>query len=232
MFATASAKIINSIFPVYRIHPPAPGLTTVQVVGSGFFIDARGTFVTVAHAFDDAPPGAVYQYRGRSPDHFQNPALQISEVARDEQNDIYIGRVDAQLTHGLNMCEQPVPIGTSVCAAGYPLPQLTIRPDGVLEVGNVRRYFQNAMVLDRTVFAVENNRLHDGFMMTEFSLFGMSGGPVVNVLGDVVGMQASVTHPRVSVGAGGRQISIENAVAVGSEHVCAMLQKAGLRKAA
>ena len=51
------------------------------------------------------------------------------------------------------------------------------------------------MVLDRTVFAVENNRLHDGFMMTEFSLFGMSGGPVVNVLGDVVGMQASVTHP-------------------------------------
>ena len=69
-------------------------------------------------------------------------------------------------------------------------------------------------------------------MMTEFSLFGMSGGPVVNTSGAVVGMQASVTHPRVSVGAGGRQISIENAVAIGSEHIYALLQKANLRKAA
>jgi S1-C subfamily serine protease len=65
--------------------------------------------------------------------------------------------------------------------------------------------------------------MHEGFMMTEFSLFGMSGGPVVNSEGAVVGMQASVTAPRVSVGAGGRQISIENAVAIGSEHIHALL---------
>jgi len=224
MFAFAVAKITNSLFPIYRTTIVGQDIT-VAVSGSGFFVDAHGTFVTVAHAFDNAAPGAMFQFRGRSPDHFQNPALPLVEIARDDQKDILIGRVEGlQLTHGLDVHEAPFPLGTSVCVAGYPLAQLAVSPDGGLDVSNVRRYFQNAMALDYYTGVVER-RLHQGFMMTEFSLFGMSGGPVVTTDGAVVGMQASVTNPRVSIGAGGRQIIIENAVAIGSEHIHAMVAR-------
>jgi S1-C subfamily serine protease len=223
MFEGAVAKVVNSLFPIYRMTVMGPN-AELSVVGSGFFVDAYGTFVTVAHVFDNAAPGAVFQYRGRSPDHFQNPTLQVTEVARDNQKDIVIGRVDVQLTHGLDLLDTQVPIGASVCVAGYPFPQIRPMPgDQGLDLGSVRRYFQNAMIIDRATCRAENGRVHEGFMMTEFSLFGMSGGPVVTPDGTVVGMQASVMHPRVSVGVGGREIRIENAVAVGSEHICALL---------
>jgi S1-C subfamily serine protease len=221
MFAAAVAKLTNSIFPIYRETPVPPQSFEIHVVGSGFFVDAHGTFVTVAHVLDGASPVAQFQYRGRSPDHFENPLLPITCLARDDEKDILIGHVDAQLTHGLDLLEAPVSNGTSVCVAGYPLAQLTMQA-GALDVGKVRRYFQNAMVVDRCSLPVWTRR-HDGFMMTEFSLFGMSGGPVVTRDGTVVGMQASITDPRVSEGAGGRRITIENAVAIGSEHIHVLL---------
>jgi S1-C subfamily serine protease len=220
MFAAAVAKLTNSIFPIYR----TTGLA-IQVTASGFFVDAYGTFVTVAHAFDDAPPGAQFQYRGRSPDNVQNPSLPITEIARDNAQDILIGRVNLQLTHGLDILETEAPLGSSICVAGYPLAQLGLRPNGDLDVSRVRRYFQSAMVLDRVACSVESGRTHKGFTMTEFALFGMSGGPVVTTDGAVVGMQASIMAPRTSVGAGGRQITIENACAIGSEHIHALLQQ-------
>lgn len=226
MFALAVAKATNSLFPIYRATPVDRGLA-FQVVGSGFFLDARGTFATVAHVFDNAAPNAAFEYRGRSPDNFQNPTLPIIEIARDDARDILLGRVDGlQLTHGLDLLETQVPIGSSVCVAGYPLSRLGGLPNGGLDVGGVRRYFQNAMVTDCTICADEaTGRRHEGFMMTEFSLFGMSGGPVVTVDGTVAGMQASVTHPRISEGAGGRRISIENAVAIDALHIVALLAR-------
>jgi hypothetical protein len=108
MFAAAVANVTNSLFPIYRISPVEGGGANLLVVGSGFFVDAHGTFVTVAHAFDNATPGTVFQYRGRSPDDFQNPALPLIEIARDDHNDIVVGRVDLQLTHGLDLLEAQV----------------------------------------------------------------------------------------------------------------------------
>lgn len=227
MFAVALAKVTNSLFPIYRSTRVPQGLM-MRVAGSAFFVDARGTFASVAHIFDDAPPNTSFEYRGRSPDHTHNPTLPIVEIARDNERDIVIGRVDGlQLSVGLDLEAALAPVGTSVCIAGYPLPRLGQTADGRVDVGNVRRYFQNAMIVDRIRVTAEGAsaiRRHEGFMMTEYALFGTSGGPVVTADGMVVGLQASVTKPRVSENAG-RKISIENAVAIDAQHVINLLAK-------
>lgn len=228
MFAVAVAKVTNSLFPIFRSTPLADAKQcALRVVGSGFFVDTRGTFVTVAHLFDNAAADATFEYRGRSPDHFQNPTLSIVEVDRDEARDVLVGRVNGlQLSLGLDLAEKQAEIGTSVCVAGYPLSRIEAGPQGGVDVTHVRRYFQNTMIVDRAACQdAGTGRRHEGFMMTEFSLFGMSGGPVVAADGTVVGMQASVTKPRISEGAGGRKISIENAIAIDAQHIVALLAR-------
>ncbi len=63
---------------------------------------------------------------------------------------------------------------------------------------------------------------------TDVGLFGMSGGPIVDPDGLVVGVQAAVTDRRVSTNPDGREISVENAIAIGSEVVDNFLNAQGV----
>jgi S1-C subfamily serine protease len=72
-------------------------------------------------------------------------------------------------------------------------------------------------------------RAHDGFLVRDFGLFGMSGGPVFDKAGTVIGMQGSVTAPRVSEGAGGRKITVENAAVIRSGLILELLEKNHIR---
>ena len=87
--------------------------------------------------------------------------------------------------------------------------------------------------MDRAIVDIDNGagciRKHDGFLVRDFGLFGMSGGPVFNTKGSVVGIQGSVTPPRKSSGPGGRSISVENAVVIRSNLILDLLKKNNIR---
>jgi S1-C subfamily serine protease len=226
MFEVAVALAAGAVFPIFRITPLSAAQIQVGVAGTGFFIDSRGTFITVAHALDVAQPGSRFVYAGCVPDQIHPHPVDIVELVRDDLRDICIGRVDVPITGHLELSEKLVPKGRSVCVAGYPFPEIVANAEGELSLENVRRYLQPAMVLDYTKAGVGgSHRVHEGFIMTEFSLFGMSGGPVMDVNGVVVGMQAAVCSPRVSVASNGRQISVENAIAVSSDQIHALLDR-------
>ena len=72
-------------------------------------------------------------------------------------------------------------------------------------------------------------RKHDGFLVRDVGLFGMSGGPVFDTRGVVVGMQGSVTPPRVSTHSSGRSISVENALAIRSNLILDLLKLQKIR---
>jgi hypothetical protein len=59
----------------------------------------------------------------------------------------------------------------------------------------------------------------------------MSGGPVFDVHGTAVGVQAAVTDRRVSKNADGREIAVENAIVIGSWIVVDVLANNGVPRA-
>jgi hypothetical protein len=127
----------------------------------------------------------------------------------------------------LQFASDPVEVGKTVCIAGYPLAQIAINAGGGFELGGVRRYFQPSFILDFGGGPADNGagliRNHQGFLIRDFGLFGMSGGPVVDVNGRVLGMQAAITNPRESTN-GTRTITVENAVAISNDRIIQLLE--------
>ena len=60
--------------------------------------------------------------------------------------------------------------------------------------------------------------MHDGFLVRDFGLYGMSGGPVFDTSATVVGIQGSVTDVRKSTN-GTQTIDVQNAAAIRSERI-------------
>lgn len=71
-------------------------------------------------------------------------------------------------------------------------------------------------------------RTHDGFLVRDIGLFGMSGGPVFDTNATILGIQGSVTAPRVSTN-GIRQISVENAAVIRSNLILEFLKTRRVR---
>ncbi len=216
------------MFPIFRVVQLLPQQMQVGVAGTGFFINSRGYFVSVAHVFDEANQNTKFLYIGKLPENLQNPWLEITEVCRDDDADIYIGKIELKTPEYLRLSKNTPNIGRSVCVSGYPLAEISTDAQGRLEVGRVRRYFQPTFVLDKGVSNSNNRqgrtRKHDGFLVRDVGLFGMSGGPVFDPSGAVVGIQGSVTQPRTSSN-GSRTISVENALAIRSNLILGLLKK-------
>jgi hypothetical protein len=227
MFADAVAKVVKGMFPIFAFTDIAPGQIKVDVLGTGFFINSNGDFASVAHLFDGHGPNASFRYLGRLPQELVAPPLPISEVCRDDQRDVYVGHVHVNHGDSLVLRDDLVEPGRSVAISGYPLAQLSLNAAGGVEVGGVRRYFQPTFVLDQVTGTAAGStgiiRTHTGYLARDVGLFGMSGGPVFDVNGVVVGIQAAVTDRRVSKNADGREIAVENAMVIGSPIVTNVL---------
>jgi hypothetical protein len=67
------------------------------------------------------------------------------------------------------------------------LATIATNSEGQLELGGVRRYFQPSFVLDSITADMDNGagliRKHDEFLVRDFGLFGMSGGPAFDAGG-------------------------------------------------
>jgi S1-C subfamily serine protease len=226
MMVKAVKEIKEAMFPVFRriTNGEKVGL---GVAGTGFFINSNGVFITTAHIFDEPDAQTQFVYHGRLPDKLEHPFLPIQELTRDDERDIFIGRVNLSDTGFLQFASDPAEVGKTVCIAGYPLAQITINAGGGFELGGVRRYFQPSFILDFGGGPADNGagliRNHQGFLIRDFGLFGMSGGPVVDVNGRVLGMQAAITNPRESTN-GTRTITVENAVAIGNDRIIRLLE--------
>jgi hypothetical protein len=233
MFVKAIKIAKNAMFPIFRFEQINPTQAKVLVVGSGFFVNQRGYFVSVSHLFDNPTPETTFCYCGQLPDKVTNQPLKINEVAKNDDYDIFIGIIEIRSLNFFYLSKRCPEIGKSICISGYPLAQIQNNPQGGLELGGVRRYFQPSFVLDHSIWKSENIhgriRTHDGFSVRDFGLYGMSGGPVFDIKGTVFGIQGSVTQPRVSEGGSGQSITVQNAVAIRSALILDLLKKNRIR---
>jgi S1-C subfamily serine protease len=231
MFVKAVKISKESMFPIFRWQQQG-NQAQVGVTGVGFFINSNGYFASVAHAFDNANQNTKFFFWGRLPEQLQNPRLEIQEIAKDDNLDVFIGKVDIKSSTYFRLSKNIPGEGRSICISGYPLAQISKNPQGGLELGGVRRYFQPSFVLDKIIINIDNGagkiRKHDGFLIRDVGLFGMSGGPVFDKKGIVLGMQASVTNPRESKNAG-RTILVENAVAIRAGVIIDLLKEKHIR---
>lgn len=232
MFVKSVKIAKQSMFPIFRWEQQGVS-AQIGVVGTGFFINSNGYFISVAHVFDGAGQNTKFLFMGRLPGQLQNPRLEIREIARNDELDIFLGKIEVKSPTYFNLSSQTPEEGRSVCVGGYPLAQISKNLQGGLELGGVRRYFQPSFVLDKAVVNADNGqghiRKHDGFLVRDVGLFGMSGGPVFNLGGVIVGMQGSVTSPRVSQNSSGRTISVENAQAIRSKLIIDLLKSNKIR---
>jgi S1-C subfamily serine protease len=223
MYADAVAKITESIFPIFFIQPGGD-LCNVGVRGTGFFLDHTGLFLTADHVIAGAPTGSTMYYYGKVPDEVCDPAVEITLVARDPTHDLYLGRVSREYLQPVELSDEPVRPGSSVCLGGYPMSVLTISPQGGL-VGSIRRYWQPTFVIDATQVVI-GMRTYDGYIVQHSCLVGMSGGPVFDMEGRVCGM-AAATVTRTVPDPSGHPSVLPNGVVIDLDHIQRFLEASG-----
>jgi S1-C subfamily serine protease len=218
MYADAVAQITESIFPIYYVDAASD---LVGVCGTGFFVDDRGLFLTSEHVMASPPPGSTAYYYGRTPDHVCEP-VEFEHVASDPARDLYLGRVAGDDLHPVEISDEPVRPGDSVCLSGYPLAVLDISADGGGVVGNVRRYWQPSFVIDSTQTVIDG-RTYDGYIVSDPCFPGMSGAPVFDMEGRVRGMAAATLTRTIPPLPGESPTVVPNAIVIDVEHIRAFL---------
>lgn len=158
----------------------------VQGVGSGFVISPDGYIVTNEHVAHNAAKITVAFMDGAT--------LEAELVGRDEATDLALLKVDTSMTlPHLNFTESTNPIpGEWAIALGNPFglfeaaePTVTV---GV--ISGVGRDFQP-----------QENRIYRDMIQTDAAINqGNSGGPLINALGEVIGVNTFIYTARGSSG--------------------------------
>jgi serine protease Do len=156
--------------PPPRVTPgkPAPGRTVPRGVGSGFFISADGYVLTNNHVVSEATDIFVTLTDGRE--------FKAKVIGTDERTDVALLKIDAK-----DMI--PLPIGS---------PALLKKGQWVLAIGS-------PFGLDSTVTAGIVSAINRDtgeylpFIQTDVAVNpGNSGGPLLNLRGEVVGINSQI----------------------------------------
>jgi S1-C subfamily serine protease len=221
MYADAVAKLTGSIFPIFYIQPESD---LVGVCGTGFFVEDGGLFLTSEHVMAAPPAGSKLYFYGKTPDEVCDP-VEVEHVASDPGRDLYLGRVARDYLQPVELSDEPVRPGTSVCLSGYPLSILDVGPRGGL-VGNVRRYWAPTFAIDATQ-ALIDGRTYDGYIVQHACFPGMSGGPVFDMEGKVRGLAAATLSRTIPAVPGESPTIVQNAIVIDVQHVREFLEASG-----
>jgi len=219
MLVKAIEIVSKSIFPIFFEHRQG-NQVNIGIVGTGFFIDDKGTFLTACHVMDSGPDDARKLYVGNIPYRRINPPVEIEEIQRNNDRDIFIGRIERDYYEPLTLAEGGPPIGKTLCLCGYPLAEIRILR-GRINTSNVRQYYQPTFVLDGAEVRIQDARgtVHNytGFMTRDASYPGMSGGPVFDVDGIVWGMNVAHVSRNIPRPPNPNPIEVINGISIKTE---------------
>jgi len=210
MFQKPIAKIKNSIFPVF-LYKVQSDIATWEAAGTGFFINDKGFFLTSHHVIKLNPDTAYKPvFVGNTPYNTTGKPVEIAEIFSDPVRDIFLGRVESDFLAPVQLSFETQYEGKSVVACGYPLPELKFNEDHSLELSQVRQYWQPTFIIDQ--FDANNNDTAYGSVIItrDPAINGMSGGPLFDLDGHVMGMSVANYHRKVP----GSDIRIDNGVAI------------------
>src|SRR5436853_1628784 len=154
-----------------------------QSLGSGFIVDRNGIVVTNAHVVEGASRITVTLLDGRE--------LQADLLGSDRDADLAVLKIKA----ASNLPAIPLGkssdlmIGESVIAIGNPFGLSNTVTTGVLSA------------MGRTIPSERGERLFTDFLQTDASINpGNSGRPLVNVGGDVIGINSAIISGATGIG--------------------------------
>lgn len=191
MYSKSIQMAKGSIFPIIATFFKNGQYAGTQVAGSGFFIDEEGHFATALHVVNGHPTLVQYGSLGNIPyTRFNNAQPErIIEIGRNPALDLYVGKLTKNLQPPLSIIKKNPLEGTSIVIGGYPFPNIKKNPNGMLNFFTVRQYWQSTMIMDYLNMSHFDPRLkYNGFLVDNRTIPGMSGGPALNVNGEIIGM--------------------------------------------
>jgi len=175
---TISAVASEAADAVVSLEVAATGMFPGQAAtgsGSGFLVTNDGTIVTAYHVIEDASSIIVVLSDGTE--------LDATVVAKDQDNDVAIIDVEGDGYATLPLAEGEVSVGETVIAIGNALGQY----EATVTVGVVSGTDRSVEVADGRAV-----RSLDGLIQTDAALAsGMSGGPILNLAGEVIGVSTA-----------------------------------------
>lgn len=158
----------NPLYEMFRRQPPRP----MRGVGSGFIIDAKGYIVTNNHVIEDASRITVSVLTG---ERYRGKVIGI-----DRETDLALIKIEAD----------------------HPLPVMKFGDSNAVQVGDWVLAIGSPFGLDQTVTAgIISKKERDSQAFTSFQRFlqtdaainrGNSGGPLVNMRGEVIGVNSQI----------------------------------------
>lgn len=162
---------------------------------------------------------------GCSQDNILSQAKGIKVIKRYPSKDLAICQVVDHSSQYLSVIEEKNKIGTSVCTGGFPASQLLINSKGGsfgLNLKKVKQYWHPSTItgLERNM-NLKMGKKYDAIVMNQFGIKGLSGGPIFNIAGDVVGLFTSA----ISIGSSPSQSTksylyvLNNSVGVSADEI-------------
>lgn len=161
-----------------------------QSLGSGFIINKEGYILTNNHVVENADKIEVRLFSGKVRNDGDDQVLKARVIGRDPMTDVALIKIDAKVPL------HPLPLGDSDKLA---------KGEWVLAIGN-------PLGLDHTVTAgivsakgreinMNQNRRFDNFIQTDAAIyFGNSGGPLINLNGEAVGISTAIAAVGSGIG--------------------------------
>jgi serine protease Do len=162
---------------------PGSGQRVLQGLGSGFIVRGDGVIVTNAHVVNDAKTISVALRDGTS--------YRARLVGKDETNDIAVLRIDAK---NLPVAElgnsDSLLIGEWAIAIGNPYGFLLGNSEPSVTTGVISGTGRNLVAPN------EGSATYVDMIQTDAAInHGNSGGPLVDAVGEVIGMNSSIYSP-------------------------------------
>jgi 2-alkenal reductase len=196
-FSTTITEAVERVSPaVVTVLGSSPGASSPEISGSGVIISPEGYILTNQHVIEDARETRVILFDGRE--------IPTEVIGSDSFADLAVLQADpAQL-------EEYAVLGNSeILNPGEP----------VIAIGSPLGKFQNTVTVGvvsatERMLRISENYQMEGLVQTDAAINqGNSGGPLVNLAGEVIGINTLIVRGGTRVGAEGLGFAIPSNMA-------------------